>query len=196
MLIPVITLAETDAQREHLDGDQRAQLQQHIHDIVEDFGSVPPTRSRVAEDKAAAVHTPFPLTAPTCSVLCVPARAYRDELAGQMLTQLLEQQAFQAENAAATLKPDEIIELAAKVDVEAICVSVVSPSTVIHARFICGKIRAALPRVKIVVGIWGATETCPKCRNGCAPPERTKWLLPWRKPSCSWRSFPSSFRTR
>jgi hypothetical protein len=48
--------------------------------------------------------------------------------------------------------------MAAKGDVEAVCVSVVAPSTLIHARFICGKIRAALPRVKIILGLWGATE--------------------------------------
>ena len=158
VLIPMITLAETDAQREQLDGDQRAQIQQHIRDIVEDLGSVPPTASHVEADRVVAAHTPYPLTAPTCSVLCVPARAYRDELAGRMLMQLLEQQGFRIENAGATLTPGEIIELAAKAEAEAICVSVVAPSTVIHARFICGKIRAALPRVKIVIGIWGATE--------------------------------------
>lgn len=158
VLIPVITLAETDAQRDQLDGEQRAHIQQHIHDIVEDLGSVPPTKSRVEADKVVAEHTPYPLTAPTCSVLCVPARAYRDELAGRMLMQLLEQQGFQVENASATLSVDEMIALGGTSEVEAICVSVVAPSTLIHARFICGKLRAALPQVKIVVGIWGATE--------------------------------------
>jgi len=158
VLIPVITLAEVDAQREQLDTEQRAAIQQHVHDIVEDLGSAPPTKSQLEADKVVAENTPFPLTAPTTSVLCVPARAYRDQLAGAMLTQLLQQQGFQAENVAAAFSVQEVIELAMKSEVEAICVSVVAPSTQIHARFISGKLRAALPRTKIVVGIWGATE--------------------------------------
>ena len=38
------------------------------------------------------------------------------------------------------------------------CISVVAPSTVIHARYLCAKLRAQLPNLKIVVGLWGATE--------------------------------------
>ena len=91
-------------------------------------------------------------------MLCVPARAYRDELAGAMLVQLLRQQDFDAENASAVLSSGELVEMAAKSDPEAICISVVAPSTLIHARYLSAKLRAQLPHVKIVVGIWGATE--------------------------------------
>ena len=159
VLIPMITLAETDVQREHLDDDQRARFHQYAHEIIEDLGSARPTTSPAEVEEKVAEGAPEPVAPPTCSVLCVPARAYRDELAGRMLMQLLEQQGFRVENAAATLEPAEVIELAAKADAEAICISVVAPSTLIHARFIAGKIRAALPRVKIIVGTWGATET-------------------------------------
>ncbi|MDQ6624113.1 MAG: AI-2E family transporter [Verrucomicrobiota bacterium] len=158
VLIPTITLAETDAQRQQLDGEQRAAIQQNIADMVEDLGSLPQPESQLPADKTVAAHTPFPLTAPTCSVLCIPARAYRDELAGAMLTQLLQQQGFHAENVAVALGLSEMINLAKKGDWEAICISVVAPSTQIHARFIAGKLRAALPRAKIVVGVWGASE--------------------------------------
>ena len=85
-------------------------------------------------------------------MLCVPARAYRDELAGAMLVQLLRQQDLDAENASAALSSGEVVEMAAKSDPEAICISVVTPSTLIHARYLSAKLRAQLPRVKIVVG--------------------------------------------
>jgi hypothetical protein len=91
-------------------------------------------------------------------VLCVPARAHRDELAGAMLVQLLRRQGFHAENAPAALGSGELAELAAKSDPEAICISVVAPSTLIHARYLSTKLRAEFPHIKIVVGIWGATE--------------------------------------
>jgi len=158
VLIPTVTLAEMDAQRDDLDAEQRSAIHRHIHDLIEDFGSVPPSKSQLEADKTVAAHTPFPLFPPTCHVLCVPARAFRDELAGEMLVQLLRQQGFVAENASAVLSSGELVEMAAKSDPEAICVSVVAPSTLIHARYLSAKLRAQLPRVKIVVGIWGATE--------------------------------------
>ena len=158
VLIPTITLAEMDAQRDELDAEQRSVIHRHIQDLIEDLGSAPPSKSQLAADKAVAAHTPFPLSPPTCRVLCVPARAHRDELAGAMLVQLLRQQDFDAENASAVLSSGELVEMAAKSDPEAICVSVVAPSTLIHARYLSAKLRDQLPRVKIVVGIWGATE--------------------------------------
>ncbi|MDQ6940659.1 MAG: GAF domain-containing protein, partial [Verrucomicrobiota bacterium] len=128
---------------------------QHVHDMVEDLGSTPATEPSAAEKPAEA---PEPVAAPTCSVLTLPARAYRDELAGTMLTQLLQQQGFPAENARAALSTDELIELTKKNEWEAICISVVAPSTHTHARFICTRVRAARPHAKIVVGFWGGTE--------------------------------------
>jgi methylmalonyl-CoA mutase cobalamin-binding subunit len=96
--------------------------------------------------------------ASACRVYCLPARAERDELAGAMLVQLLRQHGFGAQNAPAKLSGDEMIELVEKADVDVVCISVVSPSTVIHARYLCLKLRAVLPKQKIVVGLWGATE--------------------------------------
>src|SRR6202011_1372632 len=77
---------------------------------------------------------------------------------GAMLVQLLQQQGFDAENASAALSIGELLEMATKSDPEAICISVVTPSTLIHARHLSAKLRAQLPHAKIVVGIWGATE--------------------------------------
>ena len=41
---------------------------------------------------------------------------------------------------------------------DAYCISVMRPSTVIHARYLCGKLRAKLPKSRIVVSMWGAAE--------------------------------------
>src|ERR1700686_3426097 len=158
VLIPTVTLAEVDAQRDELDTEHRSAIHHHIHDLIEDLGSGPLSKSQLEADKTVAEHTPFPLSPPTCRVLCVPARAYRDELAGAMLVQLLRQKDFDAENVSAVLSTGELVEMAAKSDPEAICISVVTPSTLIHARYLSTKLRARLPHVKIVVGIWGATE--------------------------------------
>ena len=158
VLIPVITAAETDYQRAALDTEQRDSVEQGIRDIVEDFSTRPTSESQLPADQMVAEHSPPPVSAPAWRVYCLPARAERDELAGAMLAQLLEQQGFEAQNASANLAAGEMVKLVDEADVDAVCISVVAPSTVIHARYLCAKLRSQLPKLKIAIGLWGATE--------------------------------------
>ena len=158
VLIPVITAAETDHQRGALDTEQRDSVEQGIRDIVEDFSTRPTSESQLPADKMVAEHSPPSVPAPAWRVYCLPARAERDELAGAMLAQLLQQQGFEAQNAPAKLVAGEMVKLVDEADVDAACISVVAPSTVIHARYLCVKLRAQLPNLKIAIGLWGATE--------------------------------------
>ena len=154
VLIPVITAVEIDHRLELLDDGQRAHVEQSLRDIVEDLGACPPVPSRIDADKAVAAPTP----APACRAYCLPARADRDELAGAMLVQLLRQQGVEAQSAPTKLGVGELIGLVEKAGVDVVCISVVAPSTVLHARYLCLKLRALLPEQRIVVGLWGATE--------------------------------------
>ncbi len=158
MLVPVLTAAETDHRRNVLDHEQRALVVQSVRDIVEDLGTRPPVPSKIDADKAVAAVVDTPAPAPASRVYCLPSRAERDELAGAMLTQLLRQQGFEAQNASAKMVGGELIALLEEAQVDAVCLSVVAPSTVIHARYLCLKIRAAFPQMKIVIGLWGTTE--------------------------------------
>jgi predicted PurR-regulated permease PerM len=156
VLIPVITAAETDYRLETLDEEQRTLVLQSLWDIVEDLGTRPPVPSEIPADKAlAALTSPAP---PALKVFCMPARAERDALAAAMLAQLLQQQGFDAEHAKETMVAGDLLTLVEKAESDAVCVSVVTPSTIIHARYLCLKLRALSPTLKIVVGIWGATE--------------------------------------
>ena len=165
VFIPALTAAETDARAESLDEEQLSNVEQSMRDIIEDLGTRPAVPAKEAVEKAAAAGDeqapPPPALAPDCRVFCLPARADRDEIAGTMLVQLLRQQGFGAQNAPAKLVAGELLALVEKADVDVICISVVAPSTVIHARYLCLKCRALLPKVKIVIGLWSATEEVP-----------------------------------
>jgi predicted PurR-regulated permease PerM/GAF domain-containing protein len=162
VLIPVLIAAEADARAELLDPEHLGNLEQSLRDIIEDLGTRPAVPSKDAVQKATAAAdeaaAPPPVIAPGCRVICLPARAGRDEMAGGMLVQLLRQQGFVAQNAPAKLDFEELGGLVEKADVDVICISVVPPSTVIHARYLCLKLRALYPNQKIVVGLWGAVE--------------------------------------
>lgn len=158
VLIPVVTSAEMDHRREALDDEQCAAVEQGVRDIVEDLGTRPAPESKIDADVAVAEHTPPPAPAPAWRVYCLPARADRDELVGGMLAHLLREQGFHAENAPARLVASDLVKTVEQADVDAVCISVVAPSTVIHARYLCTKLRAQSRDLKIAVGLWGATE--------------------------------------
>jgi predicted PurR-regulated permease PerM len=154
VFIPVITTAEMDARQESLDPEQLLMLEQSMRDIIQDLGTRPAVPSKIDNDQARAEVAPMP----PCRVACLPARAERDELAGSMLAQLLQQEGSEAWSAPGRLASGELLGLIEKSDVDVVCISVVEPSTVIHARYLCLKVRAQFPHVKIIVGLWGDTE--------------------------------------
>ncbi len=157
VLVPTLTTIARDHLREALAEDQRAAVQQGIREIVEDLGSDPPRAPKAAANDAITKGRGA-LPSPGARVFCLPARAERDELAGAMLTQLLRQQGCEAKNLPVQPNLDELIDRVGAGELDAVCISVVAPSTVIHARYLCAKIRARSPELKIVVGLWGATE--------------------------------------
>ncbi len=163
VFIPVLTAAENDAREERLEPAQLSYVQQSMRDIIEDLGTRPTLPARMAAlAKTETVGCEAPgaalMLAPDCRVYCLPARADRDELAGTMLVQLARQEGFGAQNAPSQLVAGELLGLTEKADVDVVCISVVAPSTVIHARYLCLKLRAVLPKLKIVIGLWGETE--------------------------------------
>jgi hypothetical protein len=154
VLIPVLTAVEIDHRLGLLDHGQHALLEQSLRDIVDDLGASPPAAFGTETDTAV----PGPTPCAARRVYCLPARAVRDDLAGSMLGQLLRRRGVDAQNAPCTLGVQETIALVEGAAVDVVCISVVPPSTVLHARHLCLKLRRLLPRQRILVGLWGATE--------------------------------------
>jgi len=183
VFIPLITAAEIDARHQALDQPQLLILEQGLRDIIQDLALRPPVVSpttaaetisaienitasetnadagkiSTAETSTDAEAVP-PLALPPCRVCCLPARADRDELAGSMLAHLLQQQGCEAWATQEARGVDALLGLLEKAPADVVCISVVAPTTVIHARYLCLKVHARCPHLKIVVGLWGATE--------------------------------------
>jgi predicted PurR-regulated permease PerM len=175
VVIPALTAVERDAKNAELEAEQHTGILQELREIIEDLGLRPPTPSQIEADKAVAeanAAAPPAAPAPTCRVLCLPVRAERDALAGSMLMQLLTQHGFPTVSASAEMTTGELLETVEKESAEAVCVSVIAPSTVVQARYLCGKLRARFPKMRIIVGLWGATEqlteTTARLREGGA----------------------------
>jgi len=159
VLIPAIAAVEIDAHRGSLTAEQRTSALQRVHEIVDDFSG----REDVQEQKIDDLAGVSP--AISSRVLCLPASAYRDELAGEMLAQLLRNQGFQAENLPARLKHEELIERTVEIQPECVCISVLPPTSIAQARHLALAIRERLASVTILIGVWSARFDAEKLRD-------------------------------
>jgi predicted PurR-regulated permease PerM/GAF domain-containing protein len=163
VLIPAIAAVEIDAHSGSLVAEQRTSALQRIHEIIDDFSDWKASRNDADDQKSDDLTGVVP---PVGSrVLCIPAGAYRDELAGEMLAQLLRNQGFEAENLPARLKHEELIDRTLEVQPESICVSVLPPTSIAQARHLASAIRERLGTVTILVGAWSARFDAEKLRE-------------------------------
>ena len=154
VLIPVITRAEMDYQRELLNEGQRDSILQSIREIVEDLRDRPVAEPSESAGEAANKLVPVIRTART--IFCFGARSERDELAAMMLAQLLSSRGFSTIVISPQILDNELTAALAEKNPVAICLSFVSPATIIHARRLILKMRGRFPKMKIMVGLWGS----------------------------------------
>ena len=147
VLIPVITAAENDHRLQLLEADQLQSIERGMSEILDDLEERLEGKAPLVTASAAEAG---------CLICCVPARAYRDELAGEMLGQLLVQAGYTAQNASATMVSGELVGWVRDSAPDLVCVSVVAPSSLLHARNLCSKLRKGFPDLKLVVGLWGS----------------------------------------
>lgn len=147
VLIPVVAAAETDHRSGLLETEQLDFIEQGLNEILVDLEL---QQEAVAPEPAPEEETDF-------RVGCVPAKAYRDQLAGDMFAQLLRQGGYHGVSAPAKKISSEQIEWVRETNPDVVCISVVTPTTIIHARYLCAKLRKSFPKLKIIVGLWGQT---------------------------------------
>jgi len=163
VLIPAIAAVEIDAHSGSLNAEQRTSASQRIHEIIDDFSNWEASRNDKDEQKSDGLTGVA--SAIGSRVLCLPASAYRDELAGEMLAQLLRNQGFEAENLPARLKHDELIDRTVEIQPECICVSVLPPTSIAQARHLSSAVRERLGSATILVGAWSARFDAERLRE-------------------------------
>ena len=148
VLIPVVAAAETDHRLGLLETEQLEHIEQGLNEILVELELQDDT---VLPEPAPGEETIF-------RVCCVPAKAYRDQLAGDMLVQLLHQTGYHALSGPAKKLSGEQVVWVRETNPEVVCISVVAPTTIIHARHLCAKLRRNFPELKIIVGLWGTAK--------------------------------------
>ncbi len=146
MLVPVIIAAESDHRSGLLEAEELEFVERGMLGILEDL-------ELKQESFAMQPVLDFDEDSGICTV---PAKAWRDELAGSMLAMQLKHEGYQVRNASARMLTGELVEWVRQQDANIVCVSAVSPTSVNQVRYLCLKLRAGFPDLKIIVGMWGA----------------------------------------
>jgi AI-2E family transporter len=160
VLIPALALAEQDRHHNDLEAITEKFICQSTKEFLEDLAE-----KFKDEEAAAAADTPQDSEALTVSprvanhsreaacVVCLPARDEADEIVGIMLAQLLVRAGYQSQAIPIGATPEMLAQLKeSRPDI--VCISALPPFALLHARELYRKIRAQMPNVKIIIGMW------------------------------------------
>lgn len=148
VLIPIITQTEIDFHLDLIDTEKKESVYQNIREII-DLLSISEQKetTSISEQKV--------------KVLCLPAQAIRDELGVNILAQLLVRESFEVLQTT-RLNVTDVFELVEKMNPDSVCIAVVAPFVLSHARFLCIKLHQRKPQLPIVIGLWESSEITPE----------------------------------
>jgi predicted PurR-regulated permease PerM len=159
LLIPALTLAEEDRHNGKLDEAREEFLIQNTRVLLDYFaeagdkivasgnGGGKRKRAKPAVEARPSQGEEQP------TVIAIPARDEADELAAVMLEQLLRKQGITTITVSAGALAAECLEEVGRHKFRVACVLAVPPSGYIHARYLCKRLQAEFPDLKLVAAI-------------------------------------------
>ncbi len=151
VLLPALALAESDRHKGILEEHRAAFLFQSTAELIAE-------RAKATEVPAILPLFDLARSLPTracCPVVCVPVCDQADELAAVMLAQLLEEKGHKTLLLPPSALTPELLARFARDTHTTLCLSALPPFALEPTRSLYGHLRAALPRNRIIVGLWG-----------------------------------------
>jgi predicted PurR-regulated permease PerM len=149
VLLPALVLARKDHERGELDGDDFEFVLRATREVLDDLGAVEQERFADRADGKAA---------PKAALLACPARDEADEVALQVFARMLEPQGYKVEVTSSNVLAAEVLARIGNECPTVMLLGSLPPGGLAQARYLCKRIKAQCPRVKIAVGRWGEKE--------------------------------------
>jgi predicted PurR-regulated permease PerM len=156
VLLPALVLAKRDRESGALTLDDERFILQATHDIVDDF------ISPLQPNPQAEAIEPAP---EQVQVFGCPARDQEDELAMHMFQQLLATSKCHMEVISATTFTGEVVSRVQKERPAVVCIGALPPGGLAQTRYLCMRLRAQFPKLKVIVGRWGVSENSERVRE-------------------------------
>ena len=157
VLIPALTYARRDRELGRLTEEGEQFVFRATREILEDLNSLMPKSSPEAVDaeKAGMAADDSTAALPTVRVLGCPARDEADGLALHMFRRLLDSTRYEVEVMSDAVLTAEVVALIGEKSPALLFIATVSPGGLAQTRYLCKRLRARFPNLKIAVGQWG-----------------------------------------
>lgn len=149
LLVPALTRAKYDRQRDTTTEEDHGFIMRATREIAEELATLEAVKSGV--DEAGRENRPDAMR-----LLLIPAADEADEIAVQLVKQLLDLDRYEPIVAPAGILASEAISLAQKAQVGLVCIVALPPGGGAHARLLCMRLRAHSPELRILMGRWSA----------------------------------------
>ena len=157
VLIPALNYARRDRELGRLTEDGEQFVFRATREILEDLNSLKPESSLEKSDSSKTTTTDgnSPVILPKVRILGCPAHDEADELALLMFRQLLDSTKYEVEIMSDETLTSEVVSLVGEKNPAMLCIASVPPGGLAQTRYLCKRLRARFPNLKIAVGRWG-----------------------------------------
>ena len=197
VVIPALALAEQDRHQNDLDEAVERFICQSTRELVEELDEkcaevreMPVVEADDHDSENAATQSAIALRS---KVVCVPVRDEADEIIGTMLAQLLERNGHEAQCIALGTTA-EMLEQIGKENPDYVVLSALPPFALTYARTLYKRVRARLPDVSIVIGVWNFSEV-EKLSSRLALDSHGKGVTTLRAARAEVRGYPDAVDT-
>ena len=152
MLVPALVATKANRATDDISEADEQYVVQSIHEIVDDLSSATKQGARTsgADERTAAMSS-----APPVLIFGCPARDALDRLGLEMLQRLLDPSHWIMDLVPQETLTSELLELVAAKKPSLVLIASVPPGGLAHTRYLCKRVRASFPELRIIVGRWG-----------------------------------------
>ena len=162
VLMPALSQAKKDRRHNQLTAKDEQAVYNGTRAILEDIEEQKDTISSSPKDESTK---DIPLAPEKVEpVLAFPADGQADEVALLTLEKILDPERYKTDVVSADMLAAEMVSLVEQKRPRLVCIGAIAPGGLAHARYLCKRIRARCPEVKILVGRWGLGESLENSR--------------------------------
>ncbi len=149
VVLPALALAEHDRHKSAIDPEREEFLFLSLREILSDLSE------KAQQSLSSTPDSPQQADIEPRRVICLSAHDEADEIAGAMLTQLLEQAGIATVTVPLGSSHQNILDLVEPTAGDIFCISSVPPFAFSHARTVNRMLRTKFPQTGILVCVWG-----------------------------------------
>jgi predicted PurR-regulated permease PerM len=158
MLIPALNYTKRDLLREYLTDGDRAMVLKRMKEALletEEFIKTTALRQNETNSQPGDENRISTATLNRIKILGSPGMDDIDSVALEMLRQLLHSTRWVLEETAVETLTSELVAQVAANPPDVLCIASLPPGGLAHARYLCKRLRAVSPDMRIIVGRWG-----------------------------------------